>query len=206
MSDTVMKDGDGMEFVQRHLFGGAVTVQIQRRFVDVSQFRQVPDNQEVFADALTDQSVIVEVLELEAGQPDDTAAEFHFGSIAHDNDATEHSLEQTLAAEDLNPEYNGTRSSCFGMQKVAKFNELEKFGEEAGNQVRVYVSTFRLKDVTTDLVLSFNSPVQISDKSSSASMSSAEAVEEKAEPMVASEDFNTMTSSLKVVDFGLFGG
>jgi hypothetical protein len=37
-------------------------------------------------------------------------------------------------------------------------------------------------------------------------MSSAEAVEEKAEPMVASEDFNTMTSSLKVVDFGLFGG
>jgi hypothetical protein len=38
------------------------------------------------------------------------------------------------------------------MQKVAKFNELEKFGEEAGNQVRVYVSTFRLKDVTTDLV------------------------------------------------------
>lgn len=49
----------------------------------------------------------LKVLELEAGQPDDTAAEFHFGSIAHDNDATEHSLEQTLAAEDLNPEYNG---------------------------------------------------------------------------------------------------
>jgi hypothetical protein len=49
----------------------------------------------------------LKVLELEAGQPDDKAAEFHFGSIAHDNDATEHSLEQTLAAEDLNPEYNG---------------------------------------------------------------------------------------------------
>ena len=51
--------------------------------------------------------VWVKVLEMEEGQPDDSAAEYHFGSIAHDNDATEFEVEQTFAAEDLSPEYNG---------------------------------------------------------------------------------------------------
>lgn len=32
-------------------------------FVDVSPFREVPDNQEVYADAATDSAIIVELLE-----------------------------------------------------------------------------------------------------------------------------------------------
>ena len=71
--------------------------------------------------------------------------------------------------------------------------------------VRVYVACFRIPAVTTDLVLSFNSPVQISAKSSSARMSDPSAVEEEADPMHATSDFNTMVDSLKIVDFGLFG-
>eukprot|EP00038_Savillea_parva_P032039 m.93264 g.93264 ORF g.93264 m.93264 type:complete len:99 (-) comp9992_c0_seq1:179-475(-) len=55
-------------------------------------------------------------------------------------------------------------------------------------------------------VLSFNSPVEISAKSSSAKMSSADKVQELAEPMVATDEFKRMMASLKVVDFGLFGG
>lgn len=54
--------------------------------------------------------------------------------------------------------------------------------------------------------MSFNSPVQISEKSSSAEMSNPEAIEEKAEPMVANDDFNTMLASVKIVDFSLFDG
>jgi hypothetical protein len=53
--------------------------------VDVSQFRHIPDTQEVFADVDTDQSFIVELLDLEEGEPDASGATFHFNSIAHDN-------------------------------------------------------------------------------------------------------------------------
>ena len=46
----------------RQLFGGAVIMGIPARLVDVSDFRPVPDNQEVLADGSTDQSVIVEIM------------------------------------------------------------------------------------------------------------------------------------------------
>jgi hypothetical protein len=34
-------------------------------YADVSDFRPVPDNQEVFADPMTDRSIIIEILEYE---------------------------------------------------------------------------------------------------------------------------------------------
>ena len=37
--------------VVRELFGGAVTASLPVRYVDVSDFRPVPDNQEVWTDA-----------------------------------------------------------------------------------------------------------------------------------------------------------
>lgn len=51
---------------RRGLFGGAIEVQLPERLVDVSNFRPVPDNQEVFADGNTDESVIVEVVVIDA--------------------------------------------------------------------------------------------------------------------------------------------
>ena len=46
----------------RELFGSAITMQMPDRFKDISNYRPVPDHQEVLTDANTDQSVIVEVL------------------------------------------------------------------------------------------------------------------------------------------------
>jgi hypothetical protein len=43
------------------LWGGAVLAQLPARFADVSDVREVPDHQEVWADAHTDQSVILEI-------------------------------------------------------------------------------------------------------------------------------------------------
>lgn len=52
-----------LEDVQLHqLFGGAVEMAFPQRLIDVSDFRPVPDHQEVYADGGEDQSLIVEVL------------------------------------------------------------------------------------------------------------------------------------------------
>ena len=48
---------------RRELFGGAITVDLPTRMVDVSDFRPVPDNQEVWTDADRDESIILELLE-----------------------------------------------------------------------------------------------------------------------------------------------
>ena len=47
---------------ERMLFGGAITCRIPERYVDVSDFRPIPDHQEVYADGGTDQSVIFEIV------------------------------------------------------------------------------------------------------------------------------------------------
>jgi hypothetical protein len=46
------------------LFGGAIRIaSLPSRFKDLSDFRQVPDHQEVFSDPESDQTVIVEINE-----------------------------------------------------------------------------------------------------------------------------------------------
>lgn len=52
-----------MEDMRLHrLFGGAIEMQFPQRIIDVSDFRPVPDSQEVFTDAAQHQSLIVEVV------------------------------------------------------------------------------------------------------------------------------------------------
>lgn len=56
------------------LFGGAIVAPIPSSFMDASQFRQIPDNQEVFVDTKTQQSMIVELLE-QVDQKDEKIAQ-----------------------------------------------------------------------------------------------------------------------------------
>ena len=50
------------EIAERDLFGGAVVMACPARLTDVSDFRPVPDNQEVFADGSRDQSLVFEIV------------------------------------------------------------------------------------------------------------------------------------------------
>ena len=51
-----------MASADRYLFGGAICCAIHERFVDVSDFKPVPDHQECFADGDADQSVVFEIV------------------------------------------------------------------------------------------------------------------------------------------------
>jgi hypothetical protein len=44
------------------LYGGMASVDLPSRMTDISDFRPVPDHQEVYTDANSDQSVSVEIL------------------------------------------------------------------------------------------------------------------------------------------------
>lgn len=50
-------------FKSRELFGGGIRINVPDNFVDVSDFRQVPDHQEVFVSNDSDATLIVELLE-----------------------------------------------------------------------------------------------------------------------------------------------
>lgn len=52
-----------MSYEKRCLFGGTISINLPDNFQDVSKFRQVPDNQEVFVYKQSDASIIIELLE-----------------------------------------------------------------------------------------------------------------------------------------------
>jgi Ran-interacting Mog1 protein len=44
------------------VFGGMASIDLPARMTDISDFRPVPDHQEIYTDANSDQSVIIEIL------------------------------------------------------------------------------------------------------------------------------------------------
>jgi len=159
-------ESQGDECVLRSLFGGAMQFTIPRRFADVSGFRQVPDNQEVFTDVHTDQSIIIELLSMEEVSHEESAAH-HFKELARDNDAMNDSVvihNERLGRDDVpNLGDDVFKAVLVGQQRISKFNETAK------NVITIFLATIRLANVKTDVSITFNVPVQISAASSSAS-------------------------------------
>lgn len=148
----------------RELYGGAIKALIPERFVDVSEFRQVPDHQEVFSDPVTDESIIIEILEREQ-LPDNEAIVSHFNDLAEANSAEARILKsESIPHVDL-PQLGTnvpfTAGFLIGEQNIAKFRE------DAKNLVGILILLVRLPSVTTDLLISYNGPQRIAEASSS---------------------------------------
>ncbi|KAJ8266090.1 hypothetical protein GJAV_G00125760 [Gymnothorax javanicus] len=183
----------------RPLFGGALAAVIPHSAGDVSELREVPDNQEVFAHEHTDQSFIVEMLEYQAQVQDAEAARYHFDDLAGSNEASGVGSSEVIRVEALDKsELSLQDCSCAfllsGIQRVSKFNE------EAKNTVNVHLGLFRLPQYSTDILVTFNDPTSISPLSSSAAHDGAVI----AAPWTA-QDFLTLLQSLRLLDPGVFG-
>lgn len=183
----------------RLLFGGALSCDVPESFKDVSTFRQVPDNQEVFANAATDQCVIVELLQYEELIQDAQSARYFFNEIAQSNgcgpDEVTVLLEETLNAEYTKINVPHATQIIVGDQCVAKFKE----GDHAKNVVRVYLGNIRLPTVSTDVLLSVSTPIRINPASSS-----REAFQFQQDQETASFIFKQALHSLTIKDWSLF--
>jgi hypothetical protein len=78
-------------FVERGLFGGAITCCIPANFSDVSNIREVPNNQEAFVDPNRDESIIMELLEFKTDVVDERSSLWFLQDLA-----IEQGSEQTL--------------------------------------------------------------------------------------------------------------
>eukprot|EP00043_Microstomoeca_roanoka_P027270 m.13975 g.13975 ORF g.13975 m.13975 type:complete len:191 (+) comp7476_c0_seq1:341-913(+) len=184
--------------VVRPLFGGAMSMAMPQRFDDISLVREVPDNQEVFADGSTDQSFIVEILEIPADSPDAEAARFHFEVIASEGNADATEIETETQATML--EGNIHRTITWGLQRVRKHRDVAAFA----NDVRVHVACFRIPRVGADIVLSFNSPTFINQRSSVAENVSVDQMAVFNSPEHAINTFMQAVETLQIHNWGLF--
>ncbi|KAG0249995.1 hypothetical protein BG011_008736 [Mortierella polycephala] len=204
-----------MESFQQELYGGAMTMNLPQKFGSISHVREVPDHQEVFVNVDEDQSVIIEILEMAAETTDDGCAAFHFQQLAEDNDAEDDSVVQSVSRlnnADLPTWPVDTKIYLLlGQQRIAKFNERQRQQEaqaqgnaqqltpDARNLVQIMMVVFRLPRHDTDIVLSYNVPLQISETSSSKQVAHEGNLQE------AEAWFRNLVGSYQVRDWGLFG-
>ena len=184
-----------------------------------SELRQVPDNQEVFVDVETDQSLIVELLSYQSDVPDADAAAFLFKDLAESNgvapDAYHLNAPLHMDIASMMPKLAAccavagqagvTGSVLSGEQRVSKFKE------DAGNIVQIWLASVRLPSVGTDVLISLNVPVQFAPGSSSAAtvhsgMIGAGGVALPAAVADAAPVLTEVLSSFVVHDWGLFAG
>ncbi|CAI9619390.1 unnamed protein product [Staurois parvus] len=184
--------------IQRPLFGGAFSALLPPLIQDVSDLREIPDNQEVFAHAHTDQSIIVELLEYQGGMADPDAARYHFEDVATSNDAQ--GKVEIISVEPL-PLAQLSLSSCCSAWALTGHQLVSKFNEQAQNTVTIHMALFRMPQYSTDLLVTFNHPVAIDPASSSAPSGSSDG----SSPPWTQEDFHRLLCSFRLHDPGIFG-
>jgi len=112
---------------------------------------------------------------------------FHFDSLAHDNSAL-HS--EVLSTNILCETQKDTPAPIMleGFQTVAKFNR------QTPDRVTILMALYRIESKDTDLVVTFNVPLQSEDGG---------AVDEAGLVQI-KQEFETFARSLGIVDYGLF--
>ncbi|XP_073333213.1 ran guanine nucleotide release factor [Pagrus major] len=193
-----MQSAAGSAGQSHPLFGGALSAVLPHSTTDISELREIPDNQEVFAHAHTDQSLIVELVEYQAQVADQDAARYHFEDIAGSNKALEPGAFEVTSVASLSKS-ELSLSDCSSAWMLTGTQCVSKFNEEARNTVTLHLGLFRLPQFSTDILITFNDPQSISPDSSSAASAGTHR-----EPWSV-QDFQHLLQTLTLHDSGLFG-
>ncbi|XP_070688649.1 ran guanine nucleotide release factor [Pempheris klunzingeri] len=180
------------------LFGGALSAGLPHSATDISELREIPDNQEVFAHAHTDQSLIVELVEYQGQVAEQDAARYHFEDIAGSNKALEPGAFEVTSVVSV-PKCELSLTDCSSAWMLTGTQRVSKFNEEARNTVTLHLGLLRLPQFSTDVLITFNDPQSISPDSSSAA-----SVGTHRQPWTV-QDFQHLMQTLTLHNPGLFG-
>ncbi|XP_023931500.1 ran guanine nucleotide release factor, partial [Lingula anatina] len=145
-------------FHEQMMFGDSLSVFLPNDAKDVSEIREIPDNQEVFTHSQMDQSVIFEILEYVKEDSHQQAMRTHFEDVCLSNEVGEDSeiiTIEAVPADRIQMEHAKCVWYLKGCQRVAKFNE------DAKNTVEIHMALFRLPQFDSDILVTFNNPLEI---------------------------------------------
>ncbi|KAA8896373.1 hypothetical protein TRICI_006907 [Trichomonascus ciferrii] len=154
------------------LYGGAITSTIPSGFVDVSNFRQVPDTQEVFVcdrDGYDD-SVVFDIMERVEGD-DVEAVKEHLNELSVLNSVGQDYITLQLTRVDMKKQKldNSTelQPPCYlsvAVEPSKKWGREEAAKDDPTGSVKPLVvlvmAVIRLENVTSDILLTYNIPIR----------------------------------------------
>ncbi|KAI9684004.1 MAG: multicopy suppressor of ts gsp1 [Bathelium mastoideum] len=136
------------------LFGGAITAQYPRTFIDVSNLRQVPDHQEVYVDSQGFTSIIVDILER---PPEDVCSNDKEAALHHLKDITsDHDLAHTKIWHEGLARFPKLPSHFPAVSLLA--TEPDPIAEKATDKkyTSICLTLLRLEDKKTDILVTTN--------------------------------------------------
>jgi Ran-interacting Mog1 protein len=193
------------DLISKELYGGAMTAELPKDFIDASDLRQVPDHQEVFLSPRNLTSLIFETNQYVNKENDAQANIFHFRDVIFEDDDLAEELPSptkiTMSKDSLkafpayvlqggiiSPEIDKKASSALPVewQQTPQMNKW---------LTRVYQLVVRMKEYETDLCIRINIPTK--------EMTSQDEVEK--EETFAKAMMQKIAETLDVINFGLFG-
>jgi hypothetical protein len=195
------------------LYGGAATADIptssQYQIVDVSNFRQIPDTQEVFIlESSTsscssdnnepspwslngDISIIFDILELVPGP-------YECAIVTHIEDLVELGKPQNCIVHDPLPGAIHTQTTSF----IIHANDRRDAKQSCALFILTFISLVRLQNVESDILITMNVPL---DREYSTTEVSECLRNDNNAISAAYSVFNTLCLSFKIVNWDLFG-
>lgn len=193
------------------LYGGAMRVRLPAAMVDVSDFRQVPDNQEVYTDAATGASIIVELLGRQPGVSNAAAGTFFYRDLAKDNGCPVDQIHEETTVElpaSAYPLLARAAASSGGPQRceyacvTTGLQSISKYTNEQGRENDVFVGLAVLRvtpPVSTEILISLSCPARLHPQSSEAKV-----VQRLLTAAERSAILSEAVASIEVVEWGLF--
>ena len=193
------------DYALRDLYGGAITVQLPKDYIDVSDLRQVPDHQEVFLSSTNLTSITFEINQYVEKQNDTAAVHFHFEDVIADSDRVAQKLDEPTKVTMTNPSLKAF--PAYLLQGGILAPEVDESApsnfpiewqqnppmKEVLTQVLQLV--IRMEKFETDLCLRVDLPMK--------EMLNPENADKEA--LFVKEMMERVVASLEVKDFGLFG-
>lgn len=186
--------------------------------IDVSDFRQVPDNQEVYTDADTGASVIVELLSRQTHVCNSEAGAFFYHDLAKDNGCAPEGISQeetctlppsayphlaTSAAAVVSAECGSVApQSCDFACLTTGLQRISKYTNEKGKENLVFVGLAVLRftpPVSTEILVSVSCPAWLHHESSDARVVRRLLTEQERLQLL-----HTAVASLEVLEWSLF--
>ena len=197
-------------------FGGAITTKFPFKFIDVSDFRTVPDHQEVWTEDAPQYplALICEILEYKKDIKDENSAQFFYDDLASLNNAKdEKAYEVVCTSMCVAGNDNGSKANETPLLPTGTFVHCLKgrsiIDRRKDSTVRAHCITWlanvRLPQVETDILITLTLPLETlsegpNSETSKTNPSASKSLESRGE-----ETFRFILKNFTVKNWGLFG-
>ncbi|GAW82113.1 nuclear import protein MOG1 [Plasmodium gonderi] len=161
---------------ENHFFDKYMKMNIPENYIDASQFRIIPDNQEVYVHKFENKCFIIEVLCYQNVDLNEKG-KFYFYDLAKENS----SIENNIILNNISVSHPQTSYILIvGTQKIKKQNS------NVYENILLYICIFPFKEYNADILITWNIP------------------KEDINIQPEFNTFKEMVHSFRILDFGLF--